>query len=44
MNTVKMPRASWEAVLVALDTLINQGYLLQSEYAEIDAQVYDQEY
>jgi hypothetical protein len=44
MNTVKMPRASWESVLIGLETLIDQGYLLKSEYQDIDNQIAEQEY
>jgi hypothetical protein len=44
MNTVKMPRASWESVLLGLEILIDQGYLLKSEYQDIDNQIAKQEY
>jgi len=44
MNTVEMPRASWESVLIGLEILLQQGYLIESEYREICDQVYSQEY
>lgn len=44
MNTVKMPRGSWESVLAALDILIEQGYILKAEYTDIENQIYSQEY
>ena len=44
MPKVNMPRGSWESVLMALEMLIKQGYLLDSEHKEIQDQVYAQEY
>lgn len=43
MPAVKMPRASWDSVLVALETLIEQGYVLKDVHKEIEDQVYSQE-
>lgn len=43
MNTVKMPRGSWESVILGLETLIEQGYILKTEYLDICDQVYKQE-
>jgi hypothetical protein len=44
MPSVKMPRASWEQVLIGMEILLQQGYLVESEYREICDQVYSQEY
>jgi hypothetical protein len=43
MPKVDMPRASWDAVLIHLDMLIFQGYMLKSEYNDIKNQVDSQE-
>lgn len=43
MPNVKMPMASWDSVLIGLEMLIDQGYLLKTEYEDIRNQVERQE-
>lgn len=44
MNTVKLPRASWDEVIMCLDILKSQGYIVQFLRDEIDEQIARQEY
>ena len=43
MIKVEMPLASWETVMISLETLMQQGYILKGEYLDICDQVYKQE-
>jgi hypothetical protein len=44
MVKVEMPRAQWDAVLVCLRELMDQGWIVTALYNEIIDQVDEQEY
>lgn len=44
MPTVNMPRGDWDAVIMCLEILRDQGYLVSSIIADMTKQVDSQEY
>lgn len=44
MPTVKMPRGDWDAVIMCLEILRDQGYLVSGIIADMTKQVDSQEY
>ena len=44
MPTVKMPRGDWDSVIMCLETMRDQGWLVDSILSDITKQVDSQEY
>ena len=44
MPTVKMPRADWDAVIMCLETMRDQGWLVDALIRDMTKQVDSQEY